>query len=165
MQSLALCLIYFGLSLSALSCASQRTTGVASVAPYMQRADVSHLVPVDLSFAKNFVQTLSDAGWEIREVSHSKFNGFFPDTEKAAFIRTDKGVVEAIFFQSKADVEQIQISEVQDKSLGYHRYMVRKLPVTNQMIEGGDCYFTKYQNVFVIASNREVNDALHRLPV
>ena len=164
MKSLALCFIYVGLSLSALSCASPRTS-VAPIAPYMRKADVSHLVPADLSFAKNFVQTLSNAGWEIREVSHSKFNGFFRDSEKAAFIRTDKGVIEAIFFQSKADVEQIQVIEVQNKSLGYFRYTLVKPPVTNQRIEGGDCYFTKYKNVFVITSDRGANDALNRLSV
>jgi hypothetical protein len=47
----------------------------------MRKADVSRRVPAELSFAKDFVQTLSDAGWEIREVSNSKFNGFLPDTE------------------------------------------------------------------------------------
>jgi hypothetical protein len=164
MKSLALCFIYVALSLSALSCAPQRAS-VAPVAPYMRKADVSRLVPADLSFAKDFVQTLSDAGWEIREVSNSKFNGFFPDTEKSAYIETDKGVIEAIFFQSKADVEQIQVSEVKDKSSGYHGYTVRKPPATNQRIEGGDCYFKKYRNVFVITSDREANDALNQLLV
>ena len=163
MRSLALSIILVALSLMALSCAFQNKT-VTSSLPSPQKADVSHLVADDLSFAKDFVQSLSDAGWTIQEIHHSKYNGFFGDSRKAAFIKTDKGIVEAVFFQSKADVEQIQVSEERTKDSQYHRYVVQKLPTTNQRIEGGICYFTKYRNAFIITTDRELNDALSRLP-
>lgn len=163
MKSLALFIIFAALSLTASSCAFQNKT-VTSSPPSSQKADVSHLVADDLSFAKDFVQSLSDAGWKIQEVSPSKFNGFFADSRQAAFIRTDKGIVEAVFFQSKADVEQIQVSEEQTGDLQHHRYVVQKLPATNQRIEGGACYFTKYRNAFIITIDRELYDALSHLP-
>ena len=110
MKSLVLCIVLVTLSLTASSCAVQSKTVTASLPP-SQKADVSNLISEDLSFAKEFVQSLSDAGWTIQEISHSKFNGFFADSRNAAFIRTDKGEVEAIFFQSKDDVDQIRVTE------------------------------------------------------
>jgi hypothetical protein len=110
------------------------------------------------------VQSLSDAGWVIREVRHSKFNGFFTDSRNAAFIRTEGGVIEAVFFESDADVRQIQVSEEQTRDAKYHRYLIRKAPLTDQRIEGGEpCYFTKYRNVFVLTNDRKLNDELKRL--
>lgn len=164
MKSLALCLILVLLSFAGLSCAFQNKT-VTSSPPSPQKANVSNLVADDLGFAKSFVKSLSDAGWTIQEVRHSKFNSFFSDSRQAAFIKTDKGIIEAVFFQSKADVDRIQVSERQTGDLQYHLYTVQKLPTTNQRIEGGVCYFTKYQNVFIITTDHELNDALNRLPV
>ena len=163
MKSLALCIVLVGLSLAMISCAFQNKTASPS-AVSAQKTDVSHLFGDDLNFTKDFVQSLSDAGWTIQEVHHSKFNGFFGDSRKAAFIKTSKGVVEAVFFQSKAEVEQIRVREEQTGVSGYHRYIIEKLPMTNQRIEGGVCYFTKYRNLFIITTERELIAALDQLP-
>jgi hypothetical protein len=100
MKYLALYIIPVALSLMASSCAFHSNT-VTSSLPSPQKADVSYLIANDLSFAKDFVQSLSDTGWAIQEVRHSKFNSFFGDSREAVFIKTDKGVVEAVFFKAK----------------------------------------------------------------
>jgi len=163
MKSLMLCIVLVALSLTASSCAFKSKTDTAFLPP-AQKADVSHLISKDLSFAKDFVQALSDADWEIQEVRHSKFNSFFADSRNAAFIRTDKGVVEAVFFQSKDDVEQIRVSEEPTEDSNIHRYTIQKLPKTNQRMEGRYWHFTKYRNAFVITIDREAHEALSRLP-
>src|SRR4028118_2168733 len=98
MKSLALYLILGVISLMVSSCAFQNKTVTTSL-PTPQKANVSYLIADDLNFAKDFAQSLNDAGWTIQEVRHSKFNSFFVDSNKAVFIKTDKGVVEAVFFQ------------------------------------------------------------------
>lgn len=40
---------------------------------------------------RGLVQLLSDAGWPVRAVLPSKYNGYFRETGRAAFIETDKG--------------------------------------------------------------------------
>ena len=63
-----------------------------------QKKDVSDLVPADLGFAKEFVQFLVASGWTVQPVRPSKLNGFFRETKKAAWIDTDKGILEVVFF-------------------------------------------------------------------
>ncbi len=58
MKSLALCIILVALSLTASSCAFQSKT-VTSSLPSTQKTDVSDLIADDLSFAKDFISTLS----------------------------------------------------------------------------------------------------------
>jgi hypothetical protein len=148
-------------SLMAAACASRSQTTVLPVTVARAR-DVSPLVPADLSYARGFVQLLSDAGWSIEAVYPSKFNSFFRETRKAAFIKTDKGVVEVVFFDQDAEVEQIQVREEQSEVSGYHKYSVQT-PLTKQRVEGAASYFTKHRNMFIITIDRELNDALNRL--
>ena len=84
---------------------------ICRAAPSLQRQDVSHLVPPTLSFANGFVQTLSDSGWSIERVGVSIYNGGMAGTTKAAWIKTDKGVLEVLFYETSAEVEKIQLEE------------------------------------------------------
>jgi hypothetical protein len=166
MKSLVKYIFFAGISAAILNAAgctpkSESITVPFPAEPAAKKANVPHPVPDELSFAKDFLQSLVDAGWTVREVRNSKFNSFFRDTGKAAFIRTERGVVEAVFFESEAEVEQISVSEQQTGDLRYRRYIVRKPPLTNQRIEGGaSCYFTKHRNVFIITTDPDLNDAL-----
>jgi hypothetical protein len=161
MKKLALC--GFSISLALLiSCGTQSKTVVPPIVSASQKENVSPLVPSELNFAKEFVQLLSDTGWSVKAVHPSKFNGFFRETKKAAFIQTDKGVIEAVFFANDAEVEQIQVNEEQIVVSGYHKYIVQTT-ITKQRIEGGTCYFNKYRNAFIITSDRELSDALNYL--
>jgi hypothetical protein len=54
------------------------------------------------------------------------------------------------------------VSEEQGATPTYHKYVVQT-PKTNRRIEGGVCYFTKRRKMFIVTSDRELNDALDRL--
>jgi hypothetical protein len=155
--------ILFALTLAAMSCAPQPRSVVPSVKlAQTAKVDVSQLVPADLSYAKDFVQFLSDSGWSVQGVHRSKFESFFRETNKAAYLETERGIFEVVFFDQDADVEQIRVSEEQGASANHHKYTVQT-PKTNRRIEGGVCYFTKRRKMFIITSDRELNDALDRL--
>jgi hypothetical protein len=164
MKLLTLCGILTMLSLSTMSCAPQPRSVVPSV-PVAQSAkvDVSQLVPADLGYAKEFVQRLSDSGWSVQGVHRSNFESFFRETNKAAYLETDRGIFEVVFFDQDMDVEQIRVSEEAGASPNSHKYTIQT-PKTNRGIEGGICYFTKRRNMFIIMSDRELKDALDRLP-
>jgi hypothetical protein len=138
---------------------------VCRAAPLVQGRDVSHLVPPTLSFANSFVQTLSDSGWSVEQVRLSIYNGGMAGTTKAVWIKTDKGVLEALFYETSAEVEKIQLKENGDSTPNYHKYTVRwpnadrpngfegRLPV----------YFTKYRTMLIISYDRSLADALNKL--
>ena len=159
MRLLSLCSVV--LLSSMLACASRSSIGLhpSSVAP---TTEVSSIVPVDLSFAKDFVRFLTVSGWQVQAVRHSKFNGFFRETNRAVWIETDKGTLEVVFFDNDITVEQMHISEQRNRASSYHKYVVRTAE-TSQRIEGGPAYFTKYRNMLIMTSDRDLNDALNRL--
>jgi hypothetical protein len=138
---------------------------ICRAAPSLQGQDVSQLVPPTLSFANGFVQTLSDSGWSIERVGLSIYNGGMAGTAKAAWIKTDKGVLEVLFYETSAEVEKIQLKETDDSTPNYHKYTVRwpnrdrangfegRLPV----------YFTKYRTMLIISYDRNLADALNKL--
>lgn len=161
MRKVALCGFLIALSLLALSCATQSKMAAPPVSAAPKR-DVSRLVPAELGYAKEFVQSLSDSGWTVEAVYPSKFNSFFRETANAAFIQTDKGAVEVVFFKNDDDVAQIEVREEEGEGSQYRKYLVQT-PMTKQRIEGAACYFTKHRNMFIITTDFELNDALNRL--
>ncbi len=126
------------------------------------RRDVSYPVPDELSYAKDFVQLLVEEGWSVQDVRHSKFNSFFRETSKAAYIKTDRGTFEVVFFDRDDEVGRLQISEEPDADANYHNYILQT-PKTDQRIEGGACYFTKRRNMLITTTDPELNKALDRL--
>jgi hypothetical protein len=159
MKSIFLCAIL----LLILMIPSARQPGISIAAP-LQGPDVSHLVPKDLGFATAFVQTLSDSGWSVERVAYSKFNGGMLGTKKAAWVKTDKGVLEVLFFERSAEVEQIQIKEEADSTPSYHHYTVTRAKETHPWC-CAPVYFTKNRTMLIISYDRELADALNKLLV
>jgi len=138
---------------------------ICRAAPFLQGQDVSHLVPPTLSFANGFVQTLSDSGWSIERVGLSIYNGGMAGTTKAAWIKTDKGVLEVLFYETSAEVEKIQLKENEDSTPNYHKYTAR-WPNTNRAngFEGRlPVYFTKYRTMLITSYDHGLADALNKL--
>jgi hypothetical protein len=126
-----------------------------------QGPDISNLVPRDLSFATAFVQTLSDSGWTVQSVRHSIFNGgIIPQTRKAAWIKTEKGVLEVLFFEKLDDLEQVQIKEDDDSTPSQHKYTVTTGNESHQWGGRLPVYFAKYRNVLIITYDSKLNDAI-----
>jgi hypothetical protein len=151
------------LTLSAmLTCGSRPSVRIPASPSLASGSDVSPLVPPELSYARDFVQLLSDRGLTIQGVFASKLNGFFNETKRAAFVQTGKGVLEVVFFDTNAEVEQIQINEEKSDIPNYHKYVIRS-PKTTQKMEGAATYFTKYRNVLIITIDRDLNDKVNQL--
>ena len=129
--------------------------------PDPERTDVSQIVPGDLKFAENFVRLLVDSGWTVQPVRHSKMNGFFLETQEAAWILTDKGILEVIFFENRSRVEQIQITE--EASIPtYHKYVL-KTPTETRRIEGALTFFTKYHNMLIVTIDAHLKESLNQV--
>ena len=148
------------LFLLTIPCAS-RTSFIIASTP--QRQDVSHLVPSSLTFATQFVQTLSDAGWIIEQVAGSKFNGGMMGTEKAAWVKTDRGVLEVLFFENREEVQQIQIKEEADSTPTYHKYTVTRGSESHPWQGRLPVYFTKYRTMLIVSCDQRLADALNKL--
>ena len=138
--------------------------GIFRAATSAQGQDVSHLVPPALSFANGFVQTLSDSGWSVERVALSIYNGGMAGTTKAAWIKTDKGVLEVLFFETNAEVQQIQLKENDNSTPSYHKYSITWPNNRKDGCEGRlPVYFTKYRTMLIISYDHELADALNKL--
>ena len=144
------------------ACVSRPRTPDSLRAPIEQKLDASKLVPADLAFAKPLVQLLVDSGWAVQPVRPSKLNGFFLATNKAAWIDTDKGILEVIFFDNPAQVVQIQITEGRSAIASYHKYVI-KTPTETRRMEGSATYFTKHSNMLIVTIDARVKEALDQL--
>jgi len=126
------------------------------------KQNVSELVPTEFNFAKEFVQFLVNSGWTVQPVRPSKLNGFFTKTQDAAWIETDHGIMEVIFFDNDGDVQQIQISEEGSDIPNYHKYVL-KLPTETRRIEASPTYFTKHRNMLIVTIDAQLNKSLNQL--
>ena len=130
---------------------------------WAQGPDVSHLVPAQVSYATGFVQRLSDAGWRVQKVALSIYNGGYFGPTKAIWIKTDKGILEVVFFDKPADLDAIQLQEEESGTPGYHRYRITLANKTEGMEGRLPVYFTKHQDKLIITYDRELNEALNSL--
>jgi len=128
-----------------------------------QSTDVTHLVPAQISFATEFVQHLSNTGLTVQRVALSKYNGGFFGPTKAAWIKTDKGVFEVVFFDKLDDLEAIQLQEEESGNPNYHRYRLILANTTHTMEGRFPVYLTKYQNKLIIAYDRQFSETLTSL--
>ncbi len=145
-----------------VGCASRPIVSEPAPASAAQKREVSDLVPNDLSFAKGFVQFLVDSGWIVQTVRPSKLNGFFRETRRAAWIDTDKGILEVVFFENDAEVDRIQLTEERSDISTYHKYVIQTA-MTTQRMEGGAAYFMKHGRMFIVTSDARLNESLKRL--
>jgi hypothetical protein len=143
-------------------CASVLTGPVRSST---QGRDVSSLVPLQVSYANGFVQRLSDGGLWIQKVALSKYNGGYFGPTKAVWVKTDKGILEAVFFDKPADLDRIQFQQEETGNPKNHKYTVTLPNGQTVMWDMGHAsvYFIKYRDTLIITRDRELNEALNFL--
>ena len=161
------CLFYFTIFVicfGAFNAASAINSSPVPVA--YQSKDNSILKPTDVAYAEamEFAQFLNSKGVTVQSVHGSKFNGFFRGLKKAAFFRTDKGVVEVIFFPEQTGAEKVRVAE--QRREGRYHYSFEGQPDPNppgDTIDAGrPMYFLMHRNWFMVLSNKELYDALQR---
>ena len=101
----------------------------------------------------------------VHSVRHSTWNGFFNASEKAAWIETDRGIVEVVFFPTKADAERIRITPVDNAAAGRFRYMIQETPSNVARVVDGNrpLFFTIKDAQFLVTSSRELDMVVKRL--
>ena len=132
-----------------------------------QIQDVSLLRPADIAYqdAAKFAQFLKAKGVEVRSIHRSTLEGFFKGMGKAAFFRTDKGIVEVIFFPGPLDAEKVSITYSRNDSKAVpHRYKVEGQPVHGEGVihAAYPVYFTLHRSWYIVTSDAEMDATLKR---
>ena len=128
-----------------------------------QNEGVSSLVPRGLEFATPFVQKLNDSGLKVLAVRYSIFNSGILGTKKAAWVQTDKGIVEVLFFETTAEVEKIQIREIEGSTSDYHKYVVTEGDKSRGWEGRLPVFFTKSGTVLTITYDKKFSEEVSRL--
>jgi hypothetical protein len=148
-----------------VSGAASLKTSSASIVAY-QSKDSSILKPADVAYAEamEFARFLSGRGIVVKSVHGSKLNGFFQGLKKAAFFRTDKGVVEVVFFPEPKGAEMVRVKE--QRRAGRYLYSFEGQPHPNppgDTIDAGrPMYFLMHRNWFIVSGSEELYGALGR---
>ena len=147
---------------SMIVCASVLTGPVKSST---QGRDVSPIVPPQVSYANGFVQRLSDGGLWIQKVALSKYNGGYFGPTKAVWVKTDKGILEAVFFDKPAELDRIQLQKEETGNPKTHKYTVTLPDGQTATWDMGHAsvYFIKYRDTLIITRDGELNEALNFL--
>jgi len=122
-------------------------------------------VPPQVSYAIGFVQRLSDGGLWIQRVALSKYNGGYFGPTKAVWVKTDKGILEAVFFDKPADLDRIQLQEDETGNPKNHKYTVTLPNGQTVTWDAGHAsvYFIKYRDTLIITRDGQLNEALNFL--
>ena len=132
----------------------------AVVGVFGQGADVSRLVPAQIPFAAEFAQRLSDGGWTVQKVALSKFNdGYFGPT-KAAWIKTDHGILEVVYFDKPSELDAVKLVEESPAGTDYHKYEIVLAAKTERMEGRLSVFLTKFQDKLIVTYDRKLNEAL-----
>jgi hypothetical protein len=111
--------------------------------------------------AMEFACMLNEKGIKVLSLHKSKLDGFFPGIQKAAFFRTEMGVVEVIFFPQPGGVENVIVTE--QRTEGRYLYSFSGQPNATLPI-GFDSprpmYFLMHRNWFIVPGSRELYEEL-----
>jgi hypothetical protein len=143
------------------ACSSQTPITMQDLRP------TSIAIPGDLGFSSSFVQLLSNSGLSVLSVQSSTWDGMFESTNKAVWIKTDQGLVDAVFFEDPAEARQIQVTQLSSTVAGRYIYKIQALPSTlsnDVTIDAAfPLYFTMRHGMFLITSSVELDKTLKRI--
>lgn len=161
-----------GLLLPALvSCSrAPRATGIpgptGTTSPAQTIAPTAIALPADLAFAGSLVELLSNAGLAIESVQSSVYMSFFRSTDQAAWIKTDRGIVEAVFFLDSAEAGQIRVTPISGE-VGRYTYRIQAPAPTLSRDVTIDAafplYFTMQDAVFLVTSSAALDETLKQI--
>jgi hypothetical protein len=129
-----------------------------------QSQDGSLLKPPAVAYADamEFARFLEDRGIDVKSVHHSKLESLFQGIEKAAFFRTEKGVIEVIFFPDPGGAEKVRVTE--QRKAGRYLYSFEGQPNPRPHEGGFDAsrpmYFLMHRNWFIVLENEELYNAV-----
>ena len=138
--------------------------GVAHPNVSPQSQDSSLLKPTDDSYqdAMEFARFLNEHGIAVKSVHRSKLESFFQGIEKAAFFRTDRGIVEVIFFPEPTGAERIRVIEQRRGRQYLYSFegQPHPRPRGDKFNSGQPMYFLMHRNWFIVPEGKEFYEAL-----
>jgi hypothetical protein len=147
--------LYLSLSLALLGLLGNAQVALTQPLPSSETGEVAEVS-----------QFLQSAGLTVKNIARSHWEGTFKNEQQAAFIETDKGVVEVVIFSKGTDPFNLRIaSQVVKDARGRLRYLytLAGLP-TNGDAANIDAayplYFTIYQNWFLITQITEIESVI-----
>jgi hypothetical protein len=122
-------------------------------------------IPPDLSYATDFVRFLQGTGLVVQEVLRSHHDAMLGGN-KAAFIRTDKGVIEVVFLPGGTDAEKITVTYSRNPSSNVpHKYIINGQAINGKSDTweaGYPQYITLHKNWFITTSEYELEALIKR---
>jgi hypothetical protein len=108
--------------------------------------------------AMEFARVLNARGINVQSIHRSKLESFFRGIKKAAFFKTDKGVVEVIFFPGPAGAERVGV--IERSQAGRYLYSFQGQPepdpAGDTIDAGRPIYFIAHQNWFVVLDSKDL---------
>ncbi len=129
-----------------------------------QPEDVSLLRSSDVAYADamEFAQFLNEHNFKVQSIHESVLNGFFRGVEKAAYFKTEKGIVEVIFFSESNGAEKLSITEKREDKRYIYTFQGLPHPSSNglRLNSNRPVYFVKHRNLFIVTSDEKLSNAL-----
>lgn len=129
-----------------------------------QSEDVSLLGSSEVAYADavEFAQFLNKHNFDVQSVHASKLNGFFRGIKKAAYFKTDKGILEVIFFPDATGAEKVSVTEQRkDKRYIYSfQGQPQPNPPGDTFNSSKPMYFITHENLFVVTFDEELHKML-----
>lgn len=111
--------------------------------------------------AMEFARFLNDRGINVKSVHRSKLESFFQGIERAAFFRTEKGVVEVIFFPEPGGAEKVKVMEQRRAGRYLYSFQGQPNPKPNDGFDAGrPIYFLMHRNWFIVLDSEGTYDAV-----
>lgn len=113
--------------------------------------------------AMQFARVLNEKGIKVLSLHKSKLESFFPGIEKAAFFKTEKGVVEVIFFPEPEGAENVIVTE--RREAGRYLYSFAGQPnatLANGFDSSRPMYFLMYGNWFIVPGSESLYHEVKR---
>jgi hypothetical protein len=118
----------------------------------------SHHAYVD---AMEFARFLNEHNIAVKSIHNSKLSGFFRGLPKAAFFRTDKGILEVIFFPDNG-AEKVSVTERRDNNRYIYSFRGQPQPDPARDIydSARPVYFIAHGGWFVVTYDEEASTAV-----
>ena len=138
-----------------------------TVVPEQTRQPTTVPFSSGLAFATPLIRTLNQSGIHVLSVRDSTFASMFPSTHEAAWIETDKGIVDVLFFATPEEASHISITESPNSPAGRFSYIIQAPSPTLQHDQTIDAafplYFTVGHGMLMVTSSQQLNEELKHL--
>ena len=124
-------------------------------------------IPADLQHAQILVQQLRGAGITVLSVQHSVAGSLFESANQAAWIETDMGTADAVFFLDPAESEHILVTQLQTQGTGRYSYRIQSttpaLPEARTIDAAIPQYFEVGNGMFIETDSAGLDAVLRRI--